>query len=173
MDKQLNNKKIKVDEKELRQVEAVKWKLNRSKESLDSQLEEMEGMLVQLQDNRKKMMDTGSSRTAPEGGGSEEERESVGGLDGLRERRKKRKEKLGKVEDIKDQVGLIKGPAHDKLNSLWSKVETKGIASGASSDIQTNSDGCPLYYKLLLNIESPKDVSKEQRQVYEFLKQAR
>ena len=27
------------------------------------------------------------------------------------------------------------------------------------------------YYKLLLNIESPKDVTKEQRQVYEFLKQ--
>ncbi|GMH70577.1 hypothetical protein TrST_g14047 [Triparma strigata] len=128
--------------------------------------------------------DSGKEGFGPSDGG-------LGGLDGLRERRRKRNSSqsspraatkakksanqrvLSKltVDSIKAQTAQA-GIHKSQLDSLWSTAETSSLASGASASIQTNKDGCPLYYKLLLNIESPINVVSEQRQIYDFLKQS-
>ena len=121
----------------------------------------------------------------------------AGGLDGLRERRRKRKEKGGGKENKKKKKMMMAGAsksgvvgwtpaelgrselekvgeaeARIALESLWNATSSTSLKSGAAAEIAANDDGCPLYHKLLLDIEHPKDVTAQQRETYEFLKQA-
>ncbi|GMH70440.1 hypothetical protein TL16_g05407 [Triparma laevis f. inornata] len=201
LEKQLKNNAVKGDDsgRQEKEINVAKKKLAKSKDGMDKQQEEMEEMLAELQDSRKRLMDgekEGGGETTDFGSDSapeqEEEEETVGGLDGLRERRRKRnegksspratpkKKKSAKsrvlekltVSDTVSGAAANSGPHKAHLEALWSSAQSTSLASGASAEIQTNKDGCPLYYKLLLNIESPKNVTEEQRSIYTFLKQS-
>jgi len=161
---------------------AVKARLLQAKKTLDEQVKEMNSMLTQLCDSRKQLMDRGGKKEKKVESESEGESAPSGGLEGLRERRRKRKEK-GKendrvsiadlkreeMEKLKDGNGSGVG---EGLQDLWRVSEATSLKSGASAAIATNEDGCPLYHKLLLDIYHPVDVSAQQRETYDFLKQA-
>ena len=179
---------------------AVKEKLETAKRNADGQIKEMEEMLENLQDSRKRLMDQGGGGGGKKAGGAESGAESegdsasgasegevVGGLEGLRERRRRKRDQEGKRRKKKQEQGKKtlkqvgnealegvpegKRKEKDLLKELWDGVETTSLVTGASAEIQTNDDGCPLYYKLLLDIRQPKDVTVEQKETYEFLKQ--
>ncbi len=166
-----------------KEVVAVRERLLAAKNTTGDQIEEMEEMLAKLQDSRKRLMERRYQKPTPPNidsaqtsDTSDSEGDAIGGMDGLKQRRRKRKEKrekkkseLASTEDLK-AMGEQSG--RPELANLWKKTETTSLASGASAAIQTNDDGCPLYYKLLLDINHPKDVSAQQRETYEFIKQS-
>lgn len=102
--------------------------------------------------------------------------EPVGGLEGLRERRRKRGKSPAAASSSNNQTRsvslLFSGPHQLELENLWNTANSTALATGASAEIAVNEDGNPMYYKLLLNIHYPRDVSAQQRDIYAFLKQA-
>jgi hypothetical protein len=186
-----NLKRLDKQEPGNKEAVAVRARLLQAKGALDEQIKEMDGMLTKLCDSRKQLMDRPkhgaaakkkSAADAPESDtDTDGESGGMGGLDGLRERRKKRREKGQQakenkptLQDIKqgELAKVAKSEDRDNLEEMWRGSETASLKSGASSEIQTGDDGCPMYHKLLLDIEYPVNVTSQQKETYDFFKQA-
>ena len=107
---------------------------------------------------------------------------NLGGLDGLRERRRNSNTNNNTNNNTNANNNNTSNKGYlakcsreiteaEMMSKLWKTTQTTSLASGASAEIQTNNDGCPLYYKLLLSLKSAEQ-EKQYRAIYEFLKQA-
>lgn len=154
----------------------MKTRLMTAKKTIDGQVAEMDAMLTKLCDSRKRLMEQkGGRKGAEEGGGSGSEGEGgavSGGMEALRERRRKRKEKgergggavtMGRLRE-EGLENVASAGDREQLEQLWKATESASLKTGAAAEIATNDDGCPLYHKLLLDIEHPKDVTEQQRE---------
>ncbi|GMH46537.1 hypothetical protein TrRE_jg3560, partial [Triparma retinervis] len=97
-------------------------------------------------------------------------------VDKLKKGRERQEGTLGDLFAVKEKLETAKRNVEGQIREMEEMLENlqesrKSLVTGASAEIQTNDDGCPLYYKLLLDIRQPKDVTAEQKDTYEFLKQ--
>ena len=135
--------------------------------------------------------DDGSDNDEEDEAASNSPGATMGGLDGLREKRRNREDESKSTtsatssairNENENNNGREKSAPKQRrpprkilteveaTHELWKQTATQSIASGAAAEIQTNEDGCPLYYKLLLDIKSTEQ--KQYREIYDFLKQA-